>query len=137
MYFLGKTTPEQAHDLLNFRQIGSDHLDNYIGLRILRQPSANAPTRKHRLLTMTEPKLESKRVSQRVRELKQVTKRLRQRLAWCNRTGQRYDPSFEQYSTYPRAIYTTRQAFRTRVLRQYGQTKWKKGMQQSYVNVHQ
>ena len=54
---------------------------------------------------MASPKVESKRrVSQRERELKQVTKCLRQRLAWCNRTGQTYDPSNEQYSTYPRAI---------------------------------
>ena len=102
-----KATPEQAHDLLNFRRIGSEHLEQYIRVRILQQPSTNAPRRKHRLLTMACPKLESKkRVSQRERELKQVTKCLRQRLAWCNRTGQTYDPSDEQYSAYPRAICT-------------------------------
>ncbi len=36
--------------------------------------------------------------------MKQVTKCLRQRLSWCNRTGQTYDPNQEQYSVLPRAI---------------------------------
>ena len=33
-----------------------------------------------------------------------MTKCLRQRLAWCNRTGQSYDSTTEQYSIHPRAI---------------------------------
>ena len=49
-------------------------------------------------------KYSKKRVSQRERELKQVTKCLRQRLAWCNQTGQKYDPHIEQYSAFPRAL---------------------------------
>lgn len=36
--------------------------------------------------------------------MKQVTKCLRRRLAWCNRTGQQYDPSMEQYSILPRGL---------------------------------
>jgi hypothetical protein len=36
--------------------------------------------------------------------LKQVTKCLRRRLAWCNKTGERYDSSLEQYSPWPRAL---------------------------------
>ena len=106
-----KTTPEQLHDLLNFRRICSEYLEQYIRVRILQQPSTKAPRRKHRLLTRACPKLESKkRVSQREREIKQVTKCLRQRLAWCNWTGQTYDPSAEQYSAYPRAICTEKGA---------------------------
>ena len=84
--------------ILNFRKIGNEHLEQYIELRILKHPSSNAPKRKHKLLTMAGQKLESKK------HLKQVTKCLSQRLAWCNRTGQTYDPSTEQYSTLPRAI---------------------------------
>ena len=38
------------------------------------------------------------------RECKQAIKCPRQRLAWCNRTQQRYDPNKEQYSLYPRAL---------------------------------
>ena len=33
-----------------------------------------------------------------------VTKCLGRKLAWCNRTNQAYDCSFEQYSLYPRAL---------------------------------
>ena len=36
--------------------------------------------------------------------MKQVNKYLRQCLAWCNSTGQIYDPSIEQYSAFLRAI---------------------------------
>lgn len=43
-------------------------------------------------------------MNQKQKEMKQVTTCLRQRLAWCNRTGQTYDPTKEQYSMYPRAI---------------------------------
>ena len=43
-------------------------------------------------------------MSQKEKEAKVVAKCLRRRLAWCDRTGQRYDPSFEQYSKFPRAL---------------------------------
>ena len=39
-----------------------------------------------------------KTLSMKDREMKQVTKCFRRRLAWCNATGQRHDPSIEQYS---------------------------------------
>lgn len=98
-------SPEQCHDLLNFRKIGSNDLENYISHYLLKKPSTNAPVRKNKLLTMATPKKVSKRLlSQKDKELKQVNKCLRQRLAWCNRTGQSYDTSNEQYSQYPRAI---------------------------------
>ena len=59
-------TLEQRQDLLSFRRVGTKHLEHYINLRILRQPSSNAPTRKDRLLTMAVQKLESrKRFSQK------------------------------------------------------------------------
>ena len=38
------------------------------------------------------------------RESKQAIKCLKQRLAWCNRTGQGYNTTSEQYSVYPRAL---------------------------------
>ena len=63
--------------------------------------------RQNKLLTMAAPKKVSKRLmSQKQKEMKQVNKCLRQRLAWCNRTGATYDPTKEQYSMYPRAIAT-------------------------------
>lgn len=98
-------TPEQQYDLLHFREIGEEHLAQYINLRILRQPSTNAPVRKHRLMTMDARKQTHKRaLSMKDKEHKQLEKCLRQRLAWCNQTGNSYDPSTEQYSTLPRAL---------------------------------
>ena len=66
--------------------------------------SKQAPMRKHRLLTMAAPKSSRKRVAHKERDHKQITKCLRRRLVWCNRTGQTYDPAQEQYSIYPRAL---------------------------------
>ncbi len=43
-------------------------------------------------------------MNKKEKELKQVTKCLQQRLTWCNRTGQTYNSTLEQYSLYPRAI---------------------------------
>jgi len=96
------TTTEQSHDLWD---IGSESLKHFIDHCILNIPSANTPVRQHKLLTMAPSKTGSKRlINQKEKELKQVNKYLRLRLAWCNRTGQTYDPSSEQYSLYPRAI---------------------------------
>ena len=97
-----RATPEQSHDLLTFCEVGSLHLEQYIKHRIIKEPSTIAPVRKHKLLTMECPKVPGKRrISHKDRENKQVVKCLRQRLVWCNRSGNTSD---EQYSPYPRAI---------------------------------
>lgn len=46
---------------------------------------------------MAATKTGKHKLSHKEREHKQVTKCLRQRLAWCNRTGQAYYPAYEQY----------------------------------------
>lgn len=97
-------TPQQAHDLLNFRNIGSEDLAQFINHHILRKPSTAAPIKHNRLLTMAPPIIGKQRISHKEKEFKQVTKCLRRRLAWCNRTGQSYNPAYEQYSVFPRAI---------------------------------
>ena len=56
-----KASPEQHHDLMNFRKIGDDHLRSFIAYHIPKQPSTNAPVRKNRLLTMATRKKMSKR----------------------------------------------------------------------------
>ena len=100
-----KATPEQSHDLLRFRQIGQDGLTNYINYYLLKNPSTKAPMHGNKLVTMAPRKKVGKRqMNQKEKEMKQVTKCLRQRLAWCNRTKQTYDPNQEQYSLLPRAI---------------------------------
>ncbi len=100
-----KATPEQSFDMLNFRDIGSQNLENFINHFLLQHPSTIAPVRKNKLLTMVPVKKINKRaMNQKDKELTQITKCLRQRLTWCNRTGQSYNSTIEQYSLYPRAI---------------------------------
>ena len=50
-------TPQQAHDLFNFRKIGSDDLVQFRTYHILRQPSADGPLKCNRFLTMAAPKI--------------------------------------------------------------------------------
>lgn len=100
-----KAIPQHAHDLLHFHQIGIDHIHHIIKFHILEHYSSSVPIRIHRLLIMADPKLDSRRrFSQTEREMKQANNCLRQRLAWCNCTGQTYNASVEQYSSFPRAI---------------------------------
>ncbi len=99
-----QATPETQKDMLTFRKIGKELFEMYVQFHILKTASTNAPVRKHKILTMA-PKIQGKRlVKQKLTEMKQVTKCLRQRLSWCNRTGQGYDSTQEQYSIFPRAI---------------------------------
>lgn len=58
---------------------------------------------------------------QKLKEMNQVTKCLRQRLTWCNRTGQSYDPNKEQYS-----LYQTKMGVLIRGLRQVEKQNWEK-----------
>ena len=98
-----KAKPEQSHDLLTFRQVGTEDFLNFVQHRILHQPSsADAPTRQRRLLTMASPKVGKRKISQKEREQKQVTKCLRRQLAWYKKTGGTI--AQEQYSPYPRTL---------------------------------
>ena len=55
--------PEQEHDLVNFRDIGQEEFENRVNYYTLKNPSVQAPrTRKH-LLTFSERKTTSKKVS--------------------------------------------------------------------------
>ena len=100
-----KATPEQASDMLTFRQIGTKAVQQYVTYHILQQPSsAHAPVRQHKLLTMWNVKSSRKRSTQKEKEARQVIKCLRRQLAWCNHTKSTYDSSEEQYSVLPRAL---------------------------------
>ena len=63
-------TPEQAHDLLNFRNIGQAEFEAHVSYRILRTPSTNAPRRRKRLQTFTTTKASRKRIKQIDRDRK-------------------------------------------------------------------
>ena len=85
----------------------------YITHRILKKPSILAPVRQHKLLTMAP----LKKLSKKDKPSKDVR-------PWCNRTGQTYDPTIEQYSMYPRAIadvkdYHIKQNGPTKVTKRY------------------
>ena len=46
-----QSTHEQAHDLLNFRQIGQAEFEAYVRYHILQSPNVDAPQRRKRLQT--------------------------------------------------------------------------------------
>ncbi len=99
-----QATLQQKHDMLAFREIGLKMFKNYVTCRILDKPSSNVPVRKQKLLTLAPCKADSKRkINEKEKELKDVTKYLRRRLDWCRLTGETYDPN-EQYSIYPQAL---------------------------------
>ena len=100
-----RATTEQASDMLNCHEIGTDSFHKYIKFYILKQPSsANAPLRRHRLLTMASPKQKRKRASPQEKETKQVLQCLRRKLAWCKHNAQPDAFNNDQYSLLPRAI---------------------------------
>ena len=77
-----KPTPEQASDMLTFREIGTKAVQQYVTYHILQQPSsAQAPLRRRKLLTMSNVKSSRKRNTQKEKEARQVIKCLRRRLA--------------------------------------------------------
>jgi len=86
-----ETTPEVQKDMLTFREVGKEHLKLFVEFHILKTATTNAPIRQHKLLTMAPKKQGEWFVNQKLTEMKQVTKCLRQRFSWCNRTGQTYD----------------------------------------------
>ncbi len=98
-----EATPHQTRDMLNFRAIGDEAYINYVTFRIVSQPSTNStvPIRNLKVCTMAPPKFVSKRkMNEKERELKDVTRYLRRKLEWCRQTGQ----ANEQYSVFPRAL---------------------------------
>ena len=99
-----QATAEQAHDLVNARQIGKPGYINYVTHYLMQLPSVNAPIRRKQLLTMSPLKVTKRRMSQKQKEQRDTLKCLRKRLAWCNQTGQKFNESEEQYSVLPRSL---------------------------------
>ena len=102
-----QATNEQAHDMLNARQIGEQSYLNFVTHTLLQMPSVNAPVRRKQLLTMAPCKITRRRMTQQQQEQKETNRYLRKRLAWCNQTGQKFDESEEQYSLLPRSLADT------------------------------
>ncbi len=104
--FVGqKATPEQQHDLLNYREVGQQATHVYIQHNIIgRSSSISSTIRKKKLLTMSTLTKKHKKKSAKDRENERMIKCLQRRLAWCHHTGQQYNVGNEQYSVYPRAL---------------------------------
>ena len=79
----GKTpTPQQEHNLLNFREIGKEVFDHYVNYSILRKPSVKAPQGKRKLATLSDKKPTRSRLSKVEKDLKLVQKCLHKKLKW-------------------------------------------------------
>ena len=82
-----ETTPEQAHDLLNFRAIGQKAYEQFVAKKILGLPSTSAPNRKKRLTTFTVTKVQKQKVKLVEKERRINQRYLKRQLAWISRQG--------------------------------------------------
>lgn len=57
-----EATPEQAHDLLNFRNIGQEAFERFVSSKVIGLPSTSAPNRRKRLTTFSITKVQKQRV---------------------------------------------------------------------------
>ena len=57
-----QATPEQAHDLLNFRAIGQEAVEGFVSSKVIGLPSTAAPTRRKWLCTFSVTKVQKQRV---------------------------------------------------------------------------
>lgn len=84
--------------MLNFCKLGQKALEQYVTHFVIGEPSTSGTVRRSKILTMAPLKTTRRKISQKEKENKLVTTCLRRRLAWCNRTGLKYNSTKEQYS---------------------------------------
>ena len=101
-----KATPQQQHDLLQFRHIGQEEFEKYVAYYILKQASVHPPQRMKRLLTFSERKATSRHVSQLEKDRRVVQKCLHKKMKWSKQTGRPIDRIAEQYVPLPLALVT-------------------------------
>ena len=99
-------SPDQSHDLMNFRHIGQTEYERRVQYFILRTPSIKTPKRLKRLLTFTERKSRRKKVSDIEKERKLQIECWKKRVAYATSTGAQIDTAYEQCIELPRAIAT-------------------------------
>jgi hypothetical protein len=99
-------TPEQSHDLLQFREIGQADYEQGVEYYTIRNPSVKPPKHRKRLLTFTERCSRRKKVSAVEKERKLQIECWKKRVAFSNTTG-RHMQGYEQYIALPRAISTS------------------------------
>ena len=101
-----QATPEQHKDLLVFRDIGQEYHNAYITYFILKDRSVSPPLRLKRLHTFSTHKKAQKKIRQKEREQKLVSRCIRRQLAWIAQTQTIQQHRGEQYLELPRAICT-------------------------------
>ena len=104
---LKQATPEQAHDLLNFRKIGEEALESFISTKILGLTSTTVPTRRKRLCTFSVTQTQKRRVKLVEHERKLSQHFLKRQLAWISERGPKdidLDSLFGPISSLPRAL---------------------------------
>ncbi|XP_064384664.1 uncharacterized protein LOC135333611 [Halichondria panicea] len=97
-------TPQQEHDLINFRSIGETEYRNRVQYYILKTPSVKPPKHRKRLLTFTEKLGRRKKGSEIERERKIQIELWKRRVAHATITGTNLSKSYEQCLELPRAI---------------------------------
>ena len=101
-----KLTPEQEHDLVNFRDIGQEEFENRVNYYTLKNPSVQAPRRRKHLLTFSERKTTSKKVSDVEKERRLQLECWKKRVEYASKLGLPIKNAFEQCIELPRAIAT-------------------------------
>ncbi len=102
-----QATPEQAHDLLNFRRIGMEAFEGLVSEKLLGLPSTAAPTRRKRLCTFSVSKAQKQRVKLVEQERKISQRYLKRQLAWISEQGAEnldLDSLLGPISSLPRAL---------------------------------
>ena len=99
-------SPDQSHDLMNFRHIGQTEYERRVQYFILRTPSIKTPKRLKHLLTFTERKSRRKKVSDIEKERKLQIECWKKRVAYATSTRAQIDTAYEQCIELPRAIAT-------------------------------
>ena len=96
-------TPQQEHDLINFRAIGESEYNNRVEYYMLKNPSVKPPQHRKRLLTFTEKRTRRKKGSEIERERKLQLEVWKKRVAYVATTGAKLSTSYEQCLELPRA----------------------------------
>ena len=101
------TSPEQSHDLMNFRYISQTEFERRVQYFVLRTSSVKTPKHLKRLLTFTERQSKRKKVSHIEKERKLQIECWKKRVAYATNTGTPMDTAYEQCIELPRALATS------------------------------
>ncbi len=97
-------TPQQCHDLLNFRSIGQAEFLLRIRYFLLKEPSVQAPNRKRRLQTFSDRHVTRQKVTQLERDRKLILQCMRKKMRWSKLTEMPIENAGEQLLEIPLAL---------------------------------